>query len=92
MNFKEVLKYIKLVLIKTQNMINLQTLTLRELQQESSRAVVVLGGNNQTLSKFNKEANHDSQKWYLAVLNHYIDIYGDLPSKSGPGTKINIIL
>lgn len=66
-------------------------LSLRQLQIESARALVVLGATNNSISKFNKLANHDSQKWYRAVIEWYIDQYGDLPSKIGPGMEVTLI-
>lgn len=74
-------------------MIDLGELSLRELQTECAKAILVIGGDNKTLSKFNKIGHHDSHRWYKAVINEYINIYGDLPSKTGPGkdikTKLN---
>lgn len=72
-------------------MIDLDMLNLRTLQRESARALAVMSATNHTLSKFNKQANHNSQNWYRAVIQWYIDEYGDLPSKSGPGTNIKLI-
>jgi hypothetical protein len=72
-------------------MIDLEALDVRNLQKESSLAVVSLGGDNHTLSKFNKLAHHNSQSWYKAVINHYIEIYGDLPSKAGPAKDIKLL-
>jgi hypothetical protein len=69
------------------------TLTLRQLQTESARVLAANGGyNNNDLSKFNKLAHHDSHQWYKAVINWYIEQHGDLPSKTGPGINVKLLL
>lgn len=70
---------------------NIENLTLRELQKESARALATIEATNNNISRFNKEAHHDSQKWYKSVINWYINEYGDLPSKVGPGKEIKLI-
>jgi len=67
-------------------------LTLRQLQQESARAMSVLSATNNNLSKFNQHANHDSQNWYRAVIDWYVQEYGDLPSLVGPGKDVELLL
>jgi hypothetical protein len=67
-------------------------LTLRELQTESARALSVMKATNNNLSQFNHTANHNSQNWYRAVIDWYIQQYGDLPSKIGPGKTVKIIV
>lgn len=67
-------------------------LELRELQLESARAMATMEATNNNLSQFNKQAHHNSQQWYKAVINWYIEQYGDLPSKIGPGKEIKLIL
>ena len=67
-------------------------LTLRELQTESARALSTMQATNNNIYKFNKLAHHDSQKWYRAVIEWYVQEYGDLPSKTGPGKKIKLVL
>jgi hypothetical protein len=47
---------------------------------------------NNNISQFNKQAHHDSQNWYCAVIEWYVDQYGDLPSKTGPGKDIKLLL
>lgn len=71
--------------------INLDLLSLRELQLESARAIAIFEGTNNNLSKFNKLANHNSQNWYKVVIKEYITVYGDLPSRVGPGKSINLL-
>ena len=67
-------------------------LTLRELQTESARALSTMSATNNNIYKFNKLAHHDSQKWYRAVIEWYVEEYGDLPSKYGPGKDIKLVL
>ena len=66
-------------------------LTLRELQTESARALSIMQATNNNIWQFNKEAHHDSQKWYRTVIEWYIDQYGDLPSKTGPGKEVKLV-
>ena len=47
---------------------------------------------NNNIHQFNKKAHHNSQDWYKAVVEWYINSYGGLPSKVGPGTKIKLIM
>jgi hypothetical protein len=67
-------------------------LTLRELQTESARALSTMSATNNNIYKFNKLAHHDSQKWYRAVIEWYVDEYGDLPSRTGPGQNVKLII
>ena len=67
-------------------------LTLRELQLESARALSTMQATNNNIHQFNKQAHHNSQKWYRAVIEWYVNTYGDLPSKTGPGKNIQLIL
>ncbi len=66
-------------------------LTLRQLQTESARALSTMQATNNNIYKFNKLAHHDSQKWYRAVIEWYIDEYGDLPSRYGPGKDVKLV-
>jgi|TARA_R110000744_G_scaffold129607_1_gene237058 hypothetical protein len=70
----------------------LDDLTLRQLQTESARALSTMSATNNNIYKFNKLAYHDSQKWYRAVIEWYVDEYGDLPSKYGPGKDVKLVL
>ena len=70
---------------------DISNLKLRQLQQESARALSTMQATNNNIYKFNKLAHHDSQKWYRAVIEWYIDEYGDLPSKTGPGKDVKLI-
>lgn len=71
---------------------NLETLDLRTLQKEAARALSAMEATNNNISKFNKQAHHDSQRWYKAVIEWYISEYGDLPSKTGPGVNVKLVL
>tara|TARA_Y100000385_G_C12831347_1_gene524661 strand:- start:538 stop:765 length:228 start_codon:yes stop_codon:yes gene_type:complete len=73
-------------------MIDLDNLSLRQLQTESARALSTMQATNNNIHKFNKLAHHDSQLWYKSVVNWYIKEYGNLPSKIGPGKKIKLVL
>lgn len=73
-------------------MIDLETLSTRELQTESSRALAVMRPNNNELSFFNKQVHHDSHAFYRAVIRAYIEQYGDLPSRAGPGQEVKLII
>ena len=68
--------------------INLDELDLRTLQRESARALMTMDGSSAGISKFNKQAHHNSQLWYKAVLNDYIEAHGDLPCNAGPAKDI----
>jgi hypothetical protein len=69
----------------------LTELSLRELQKESARALNTMQATNNNIWQFNKQAHHDSQHWYRTVIQWYIDKYGDLPSKIGPGKDVVLI-
>jgi hypothetical protein len=72
-------------------MIDLELLDLRQLQLEVARALACTDASNNSLERFNKLANHNSHTWYKAVLLWYIEQYGDLPSKAGPGMGVNLL-
>jgi hypothetical protein len=72
--------------------LDINDLTLRQLQTESARALSTMQATNNNIYKFNKLAHHDSQKWYRAVIEWYVDEYGDLPSKYGPGKDVKLVL
>jgi len=67
-------------------------LSLRELQKESARALSTMQATNNNIYQFNKQAHHNSQLWYKAVIEWYITTYGDLPSKIGPGKDVQLIM
>jgi hypothetical protein len=68
--------------------INLDELDLRTLQRESARALMTMDGTSAGISRFNKQAHHNSQLWYKAVLKEYIEKFGDLPCNAGPAKDI----
>ena len=70
---------------------DISNLKLRQLQQESARALSTMQATNNNIYKFNKLAHHDSQKWYRAVIEWYVEEYGDLPSRTGPGKDVTLI-
>lgn len=70
---------------------DIDKLSLRELQKESARALSTMEATNNNIWQFNKEAHHDSQKWYKAVIKWYVEQYGDLPSKTGPGKDVELV-
>jgi hypothetical protein len=70
---------------------NLDTLDLRTLQQEAARALSVMEATNNAIYKYNQVAHHNSQNWYRAVIQDYIDQHGDLPSCTGPGRDVKLI-
>jgi hypothetical protein len=70
---------------------DLDSLTLRQLQQESARVLSIMQATNNNIYQFNKVAHHNSQNWYKAVIRWYVDQYGDLPSVIGPGKDIKLI-
>lgn len=71
---------------------NIDNLDLRTLQKESARALSCMQATNNNIWQFNKQAHHNSQNWYKAVIKWYIEQYGGLPSQIGPGKDIKLIL
>ena len=71
---------------------NIDDLTLRQLQTESARALSTIEATNNNIWQFNKQAHHNSQNWYTAVIKWYVEQFGDLPSKVGPGKEVKLIL
>jgi|TARA_R110000764_G_scaffold57609_1_gene125361 hypothetical protein len=47
---------------------------------------------NNNIHQFNKKAHHNSQNWYTAVIVWYVEQYGDLPSKVGPGKDVTLVM
>jgi len=72
--------------------LDISNLSLREMQKESARALATMKATNNNISQFNKQAHHDSQNWYRSVIEWYIEKYGDLPSKAGPGKEIKLVM
>lgn len=71
---------------------NLDDMKLRELQRECARAMATMQATNNNIWQFNKKAHHNSQLWYKAVIEWYVNMYGDLPSKISPGKEIKLIM
>ena len=67
-------------------------MSLRELQRESAKAINTMKADNNSIHKFNAKAHHNSQMWYRAVIQYYIEEHGGLPSEIGPGKEIKLIL
>ena len=70
---------------------DLSNLTLREMQTESARALSTIQATNNNIHQFNKQAHHNSENWYKAVIEWYVEQYGDLPSRTGPGKEIKLV-
>ena len=70
---------------------DISNLTVRELQKESARALSTMQATDNNIWQFNKKAHHNSHNWYVAVIEWYIDQYGDMPSKAGPGKEVKLI-
>lgn len=70
---------------------DIDNLSVRELQKESARALSTMQATSNNIWQFNKEAHHNSQNWYKAVIKWYIEKYGGLPSQVGPGKDIILI-
>ena len=70
----------------------MEKLTLRELQTESARALSTMQATNNNIWQFNKQAHHNSENWYKAVIDWYVKEYGDLPRKIGPGKDLKLVL
>tara|TARA_B100001094_G_C18178816_1_gene799586 strand:- start:882 stop:1076 length:195 start_codon:yes stop_codon:yes gene_type:complete len=62
------------------------------MQTEAARALSTMEASNNNIAQFNKKAHHNSQLWYQAVIEWYVEQYGDLPSKVGPGKYIKLIM
>ena len=73
-------------------MIDLDELDLRTLQVEAARALSTFEATSNNIHKFNKEAHHNSQNWYKAVIKDYVEKYGDLPSRMGPAKDIKLVI
>ena len=71
---------------------DINNLTLRQLQTESARALTTMQATNNNIHQFNKRAHHNSQNWYRAVIEWYINEYGGLSSKTGPAKNVKLVL
>lgn len=68
--------------------INLDELDVRTLQRECARALLTMDGTSAGISRFNKQAHHNSQLWYKAVLKSYIEEHGGMPNEVGPAKDL----
>ncbi len=73
-------------------MLNFDNMTIRDLQKESARALATMQATNNNISRFNKEAHHDSHRWYKSVISWYYNEYGGLPSETGPAKDVKLIM
>ncbi len=71
---------------------DINDLTLRQLQTESARAISTMAATNDNIYQFNKQAHHNSHNWYRVVIEWYVNKYGGLPSEIGPGVQVELIL
>jgi hypothetical protein len=73
--------------------VDIDNLNTRQLQTESARVLASgTGFGNHDLVQFNKLAHHDSHAWYRAVIGWYVENYGDLPSRTGPGATVTLLM
>jgi len=72
--------------------LDINDLTLRQLQTESARAISTMAPTNDNIYQFNKQAHHNSHNWYRVVIEWYVNKYGGLPSEIGPGVQVELIL
>ena len=73
-------------------MINLDNFDTRTLQREAARVIATMDATSDNIYKFNKQGYNNSLSWYKAAINWYIEQYGDIPSKTGPGKDITFII
>lgn len=66
-------------------------LPLRRLQLEAARVISTMEATNDNIHKFNKASRHNSQGWYVAAIEWYIQKYGGMPSEIGPGKNIKFL-
>jgi hypothetical protein len=71
--------------------LDINELSVRDLQKESARALSTMQATNNNIWQFNKRAHHNSHNWYVAVIEWYVEQYGDLPSRVGPGKDIKLV-
>jgi hypothetical protein len=73
--------------------VDIDSLSPRQLQKEAARILSAGDGfGNHDLVRFNKAAHHDSHAWYRTVINWYVEQYGDLPSRVGPGASVKLLM
>jgi hypothetical protein len=73
-------------------MIDIEALDLRTLQKEAAKVLAsYLEPTNNGLAEINKKCNHDSTIFYKEVIKLYVEKFGDLPSKAGPGKDVSLV-
>jgi hypothetical protein len=70
---------------------NIKDMPLRALQLEAARIISTMPATNDNIYMFNKASRHNSQGWYIAAIEWYINEYGGLPSEAGPGKDVKFI-
>lgn len=70
---------------------NIKELPLRKLQLEAARVISTMEATNDNIHKFNKASRHNSQGWYVAAIEWYVEQYGGMPSEVGPGKDIKLV-
>jgi hypothetical protein len=51
-----------------------------------------MAATNDNIYKFNIASRHNSQGWYVAAIEWYIKEYGGLPSETGPGRDVKLLM
>ena len=70
----------------------IENFTTRQLQKEAARVIATMDATSDNIWKFNKLGHQNSENWYKGAINWYIEKYGDLPSKVGPGKDVTFII
>lgn len=70
---------------------DLNKMPLRELQLNAARVMATMEATNNNIHQFNAKAHHNSQNWYRAVIEWYIEEYGGLPNEVGPGKEVKLL-
>lgn len=69
----------------------LDKMNVRELQRLAARALAAIEATNNNIWQFNRQAHHNSQNWYRAVITWYVEEYGGFPDEVGPGSEVKLI-
>ena len=72
-------------------MSDIKNMSLRQLQLEAARVISTMEATNDNIYMFNKASRHNSQGWYIAAIEWYVEQYGGLPSEVGPGKDIEFV-
>lgn len=71
---------------------DIDNFTTRQLQKEAARVIASMDATSDNIWKFNKQGHHNSENWYKGAIKWYVDKYGDLPSKVGPGVNVTFVI